>query len=103
MVDGIHFIDLVEFDDHIHILSCDKSELKLIVVDRINEVDGVTLGQRMLIVFRLVPDVTSVQSNTIEPLIFPCYSVQTPFILILAIVEVHTLNVEYVIRESRVV
>ena len=72
---GIHFIDLVEFDDHIHMLSCDKSELEPMVVDRINEVDGVTLGQRMLIVFRLVPDVTSVQSNTIEPLIFPCYSV----------------------------
>ena len=72
-------------------------------MDRINEVDGVTLGQRMLIVFRLVPDVTSVQSNTIEPLIFPCYNVQTPFVLISAIVEVHTPNVEYVIRESRVV
>ena len=57
----------------------------------------------MLIVFRLVPDVTSVQSNTIKPLIFPCYNVQTPFVLISAIVEVHTLNVEYVIRESRVV
>ena len=84
-------------------LSCDKLELEPIVVDGINEVDGVTLGQWMPIVFRLVPYVTSVQLNTIEPLIFPCYNVQTPFILISAIVEVHTPNVEYVIRESRVV
>ena len=62
-------------------LSCDKSELEPIVVDGIYEVDGVTLGQRMPIVFRLVPNVTLVQSNNVELLIFPCYNVQTPFFL----------------------
>ena len=46
--------------------------------------------------FRLVPDVTSIQSTTIKPLTFPCYSVQNPFVLIPDIDEVHTLDVNEV-------
>ena len=61
--------------------------------------------------FRLVPDVTLVQSATIEPLTFPCYSVHTPFVLIPDIDEVHTpyvddvhtSDIQYVIRGGRVV
>ena len=47
-------------------------------------------------VFRLVPNVTSVHSNTVEPLIFPCYNVQTPFVFILDIDKVHTPDVDEV-------
>ena len=46
--------------------------------------------------FRLVPDVTSIQSTTIKPLTFPCYSVQNPFVLIPDIDEVHTPDVNEV-------
>ena len=53
--------------------------------------------------FRFVPDMTSVQSTTIDQLTFPCYSVQTLFVLILDVDEVHTSNVQYVIRRGRVV
>ena len=61
--------------------------------------------------FRLVRDVTLVQSATIEPLTFPCYSVHTPFVLIPDIDEVHTPyvddvhtpDIQYVIRGGRVV
>ena len=53
-----------------------------------------TLG--MLTSFRLVPNMSSVQSTTIEPLIFPCYSVQTPFVFILDVDEVHTPDVDEV-------
>ena len=59
--DGIHFIDLVELDDHIHMLSWDESMLEPIVADGIYEVGGVTLGPRMPTPFRLVLDVTSIQ------------------------------------------
>ena len=106
--DVIHFIDFVELDDHIQMLSWDESESEPIVADGIYEVGRVTLG--MLTSFRLVPNMSSVQSTTIEPLIFPCYSVQTPFVLILDVDEVHTpdvddvhtLDIQYVIREGRV-
>lgn len=94
LVDGIHFINFVEFDDHIHMLSCDESEPEPIVVDGIYEVDGMTLGQRMPTTFRLVPNVTRIHSNIVEPLIFPCYNVQTPFVLILDSDEVHTPDVD---------
>ncbi|RVW88378.1 hypothetical protein CK203_040939 [Vitis vinifera] len=87
---GIHFIDLVELDDHIHMLSWDESVLEPIVANGIYEVGGVTLGPRMPTPFRLVPDVTSIQLTIVKPLIFPCYSVQTLFVLIPDVDEVHT-------------
>ncbi|KAL6331416.1 hypothetical protein AAG906_011354 [Vitis piasezkii] len=87
---GIHFIDLVELDDHIHMLSWDESVLEPIVADGIYEVGGVILGPRMSTPFRLVLDVTSIQLTIVEPLIFPCYSVQTPFVFIPDVDEVHT-------------
>ena len=50
------------------------------------------------------------QAATIEPLILPHYSVQTPFILILDVEEVQvprvddsqTLDVQYILRGGRV-
>ena len=77
--DGIHFMDFIKLDNHIHMLSWDESVSKPIVADGIYKVGGVTLGPRMPIPFRLVLDVTLVQLTIIEPLIFPCYSVQTSF------------------------
>ena len=90
-------------------LSWDESESEPIVADRIYEVGRVTLG--MLTSFKLVPNMSSVQLTTIEPLVFPCYSVQTPFVLILDVDEVHTpdvddvhtLDIQYVIHGGKVV
>ena len=69
--------------------------------------------------FRLVPKATSVQTATVEPSIFPHYSVRTPFVLIPNVDEVqtpyvdvpqtpyvddaHTSDVQYVICGGRVV
>ncbi|RVW60319.1 Ran-binding protein 1-like a [Vitis vinifera] len=78
--DGIHFIDLVELDDHIHMLSWDEPVVEPIVVNGIYKVGGVTFSPWMPTSFRLVLDVTSVQSTTVEPLTFPCYNVQTPVV-----------------------
>ncbi|RVW60156.1 hypothetical protein CK203_092316 [Vitis vinifera] len=75
--DGIHFIDLVELDDHIHMLSWDEPVVEPVVADGIYKVGGVTFGPWMPTSFRLVLDVTSVQSTIVEPLTFPCYNVQT--------------------------
>ena len=82
-----------------------------ILADGIYEVGGVTLGPQMPTPFRLIPDVTSVQSTTVEPLTFPCYSVQTPFVLISDVDEVHTPivddvhtpDIQYVICGGKVV
>ena len=70
-----------------------------------------TLSPWMFTPFRLVPDVTLVQSAIVEPLTFPCYSVQTPFVFIPDVDEVHTPyvndvhtpNIQYIIRGGRVV
>ena len=109
--DDIHFINFIEFDYHIYMLSWDESKSEPIVSDGIYEVGGVTFGPWMPTPFILVPNVTPVQLTTTEPLIFPCYSVQTPFVLIPNIDEIHTLyvddvyipDIQYVIREDRVV
>ena len=50
--------------------------------------DRVTLRPWMPVSFGLVPEAASVQTATIEPLILPYYSVQTPFILIPDVEEV---------------
>ena len=81
LTDGIHFIDFAELDYHIHMLSWDDLELELIVSYDIYEIGRVTLVLRMSTPFRLVPEPESVQTATVEPLTFPHYSVQTPFIL----------------------
>ncbi|RVW83544.1 hypothetical protein CK203_054224 [Vitis vinifera] len=52
----MHSIDFVEFDDRIHMLSGDDSEPEPIVSDEIYEMSGVTLGPRMPVPFRLVPE-----------------------------------------------
>ena len=109
--DSMHSIDFVKFDDHIHMLSCDDSELEPIVSDEIYEMSGMTLGPRMLVPFRLVPEAALIQTATVEPLTFPHYSAQTPFVLILNVDEVqtpyvddvHTSDVQYVICGGRVV
>ncbi|KAL6349832.1 hypothetical protein AAG906_001719 [Vitis piasezkii] len=75
-------------------LSWDESESEPIVAYGIYEVGRVTLG--MLTSFRLVPNMSSVQSTTIEPLIFPCY-IHTP-----NVDDVHTPDIQYVIRGGRV-
>ena len=77
----------------------------------IYKISGVTLGPRMPIPFKLVPEVASVQTATVEPLTFPHYSVQMLFVLIPDVDEVqapyvddvHTSDVQYVIRGGRVV
>ncbi|KAL6321911.1 hypothetical protein AAG906_035620 [Vitis piasezkii] len=94
--DSMHSIDFVEFDDHICMLSWDDSEPEPIVSDGICEMSGVTLGPRMP--YR-------------RPLTFPHYSVQTPFVFLPDVDEVqaphvddvHTSNVQYVIRRGMVV
>ena len=109
--DSMHSIDFVKFDDHIHMLSWDDSMPEPIVSDGICEMSGVTLRPRMLVHFRLVPEEASVQMTTFEPLTFPHYSVQKPFVLITDVDEVqapyvndvHTSDVQYVIRDGRVV
>ena len=50
--------------------------------------DRVTLGPWMPVSFGLVLEAASVQTSTVEPLILPYYSVQTPFILILDVEKV---------------
>ncbi|KAL6350368.1 hypothetical protein AAG906_004318 [Vitis piasezkii] len=52
----MHFIDFAELDDHIHLMSWNESEPKLIVSDGIYEISRVTLGSRMPTPFRLVPE-----------------------------------------------
>ncbi|KAJ9679424.1 hypothetical protein PVL29_021374 [Vitis rotundifolia] len=107
---GIHFLDFAESDDHIHMLSWEDSEPELIVVDEIYEIDGETLGPRRPTSFGLVSEVASVQAATVEPLIFPHYSVQTPFILIPDVEEApapyiddsQTPDVQYILRGGRV-
>ena len=111
--DGIHSIDFIELNDHIHKLSWDESkpEPEPIVSNEIYEIGRVTLGPRMSTPFRLVPKTVSIQTTTIELLTFPHYSVQTSFVLIPDVDEVqtpyvddvHTLDVQYVIRGGRVV
>ena len=72
---------------------------------------GVTLRPQMPVPFRLVPDAASIQTATIEPLTFSYYSVQTPFVFIPDVDEVrapyvdeiHTSDIQYAIRRSRVV
>ena len=58
LADGIHFMDFTKPDDHIHMLSWDELVSEPIVAYGIYEVGEVTLGPRMPIPFRLVPDVT---------------------------------------------
>ena len=109
-VDGIHFLDFDEIDDHIHMLSDDDSEPEPIMPDVIYEMSGVTLGPRMPAPFRLVPEPTSVQVAAIKPLILPHYSVRMPFILIPDVEEVQapcvddpqTLDVRYILQGGRV-
>ena len=70
-----------------------------------------TLGLRMFTPFRLVPEAALVQTATVEPLTFPRYSVQIPFVLSSDVDEVqtpyvddvHTFDVQYVICGGRVV
>ena len=71
---------------------------------------GVTLGPQMPTPFRLVPEAASVQTATVEPLIFPHYSVHTSFVLILDVKEVQTLyidvaqtsDMQYILRGGKV-
>ncbi|WJZ90880.1 hypothetical protein VitviT2T_009995 [Vitis vinifera] len=86
--DGIHFLEFSDHDDYIHMLSWDDTDPEPIMSDGIYEMDGATLGPRKPVSFRFVPEVASVQAATVEPLILPHYSVQTPFILIPDVEEV---------------
>ena len=53
--DGIHFLDFVELDDHVHMLSSDDSNPEPIVSNGIYEMDKATLGPWMPVSFGLVP------------------------------------------------
>ena len=44
LVGSIHFVEFVEDDDNIHMLSSGAIELGLIVLDEGHEIDGVTLS-----------------------------------------------------------
>ena len=110
-VDGMHSIDFAELDDHIHMLSWDKSEPQPVVLDKIYEIGKVTLGPQMSTPFRPILEVALVQTATVEPLTFSHYCVQTPFVLILDVEKVQTPyvdvsqtpDIQYVIRRDRVV
>ena len=76
----------------------------------IYEMGGVTLGPQMPTPFKLVPEAASVQTTTVEPLIFLDYSVHTSFVLILDVKEVQTLyidvaqtsDMQYILRGGKV-
>ena len=118
-VEGIHSIDFPELDDHINILSWDELELEPIASDEINEIGRVTLGHWMSTPFRLILEAASVQTTIVKPLTLPHYNAHAPFILIPDVEKVHTLyvdvsqtpyvdnvhtsDVQYVIRGGRVV
>ena len=78
---GIHFIDFIKPNDRIHMLSWDDYEPEPIVVGECYEVDGVILDLQASASFRLVLDTPPLQLTTVRPLIHPCYSIQSPFIL----------------------
>ncbi|KAL6323778.1 hypothetical protein AAG906_002246 [Vitis piasezkii] len=78
----IHFLDFVELDDHIHLLSWYESDPEPIVLDEIYEMGEVTLGPRMPVPFRLVPE--EVQTPYIDVLRIP-----TPFNLFLGRPWIH--------------
>ena len=106
--DSMHFIDFVELDDHIHMMSWNESKPE---PDGIYEIGRVTLGPRMPTPFRLVPEVASIQTTTVVPLTFPHYSAQTSFVLVPDVEEVrtpyvddvHIPDIQYVICGGRVV
>ena len=60
LIDSMHSIDFVEFDDRIHMLSWNDSEPEPIMSYEIYEMSKVTLGPRMPIPFRLVSEAASV-------------------------------------------
>ena len=78
---GIYFIDFIKPDDRIHMLSWDDYESESIVVDKSYEVDGAISDSQAFAPFRLVLDTPPLQLTTVGPLILPCYSIQSPFIL----------------------
>ena len=69
-----------------------------------------TLGPRMPTPVILVPEVTSVQVATVEPLTFPHYNVQASFVLVPDVDEVqtsyvddvHTPGIQYILLRGRV-
>ena len=63
-------------------LSKDDSDPVPIMPYVIYEMSEVALGPRTPAPFRLVPESALVQAATVEPLILPRYSVQTPFVLV---------------------
>ena len=69
---GIHSINFVESDDHIHMLSWGDQGPESIVFD-----DG--YGDDAYAV--LMPSITPVWIPTLRSVTLSCYSVQTPFIL----------------------
>ena len=103
--DGIHFLEFSNHDDFIHMLSWDDTNPEPIISYGIYEMDRATLGPRVPVSFELVPEVALVPTATVEPLILPHYSVQTPFILIPDVEEVQaphvddsqTLDVQYIL------
>ena len=88
--DSMHSIDFAKLNDHIHMLSWDELEPEPIVSYQIYEIGRVILGPQMSAPFGLVPKAASVQTATVEPSIFPYYSVQTSFVLIPDVDEVQT-------------
>ena len=99
----IHFMNFIEPDDRIHMLSWDDSKPEPIVVDESYEVDGVISDTQTSAPFKLDHDTPSVQLTTVGSLTRPCYNILFPFILSRDPNETVTYDVQYVIYGGRVV
>ena len=81
-VRGIHSIDFVESDDHIHMLSWDDQGPRSIVFDDgyvDDEVHEVFPSQQIHAHVVLTSSITAVWILASRLVTLPCYSVQTPF------------------------
>ena len=96
-------MDFTKPNDRIHMLSWDDYEPEPIVVDENYEVDGVISNLQASAPFRLVLDMPPLQLTTIGPLIYPCYNIQSLFILNRDPDETVAQYVQYVIYGERVV
>ena len=81
LVGNIHFVEFVEDDDNIHMLSSGAIELGLIVLDEGHEIDEVTLSPQIFTLFSLVLDMVSFQLIHTSSVTIACHGVSTPFIL----------------------
>ena len=72
LVGDIHFLDFVDGDDAIHMLSWDDLVLEPIVLNGSYEVDGVASGPQTPMPYILVPDIVPMQFPTLSPVAHSC-------------------------------